>query len=43
MPLQSTLYKEGEPYELPAEFREKLHAALRRNWNESHESRRGTT
>ncbi len=27
-----TLYKEGEAYELPVAFRERLHAALREKW-----------
>ena len=31
-----TLYKCGEPYELPVEFRNKLHAALRERWKEGH-------
>ena len=31
-----TLYKEGKPYELPAEFRERLHAALRQRWKETY-------
>jgi hypothetical protein len=31
-----TLYKEGKPYELPVAFRERLHGALRRRWNEKH-------
>ena len=31
-----TLYKEGQPYELPAPFRQTLHAALRQKWNETH-------
>ncbi|MCI0535859.1 MAG: zf-HC2 domain-containing protein [Verrucomicrobiales bacterium] len=31
-----TLYREAQPYELPAEFREKLHAALRRKWKATH-------
>ena len=31
-----TLYKEGRPYELPAHFRQKLHAALRKRWKETH-------
>jgi anti-sigma factor RsiW len=30
------LYKEGKPYELPAEFRERLHNVLRRRWKEAH-------
>ena len=28
-----TLYKNGEPYELPSTFRRRLHAALRKQWN----------
>ena len=31
-----TLYKEGRPYGLPAGFRTRLHAALRRRWKETH-------
>ncbi len=31
-----TLYKEGKPYELPAHFRQKLHASLRQRWKETH-------
>lgn len=31
-----TLYKNGQPYELPAEFRTKLHSALRQRWKETH-------
>lgn len=31
-----TLYKEGKPCELSADFRDRLHAALRRRWNEQH-------
>ncbi len=31
-----TLYKEGKPYALPAEFRNRLHAALRERWKETH-------
>ena len=27
-----TLYKHGQPCELPGEFRDKLHAALRNRW-----------
>ena len=30
------LYREGKPVELPAHFRERLHAALRRRWKEAH-------
>jgi anti-sigma factor RsiW len=31
-----TLYKEGKPLELPLAFRERLHAALRQRWKETH-------
>jgi hypothetical protein len=31
-----TLYKEGQPYELPVQFRERLHSALRAKWLEKH-------
>jgi anti-sigma factor RsiW len=31
-----TLYKEGEPYELPVRFRTQLHLALRARWRERH-------
>jgi hypothetical protein len=31
-----TLYKEGKAYELPANFRQDLHAALRQRWKEIH-------
>ncbi len=31
-----TLYRNGEPYELPVEFRNRLHAALRKKWDEQH-------
>ena len=34
-----TLYKEGKPYELPVEFRRRLHGALRERWKETHEKR----
>ena len=37
-----TLYKEGEPYELPVEFRQRLHAALRQRWIETRALREGT-
>ena len=30
-----TLYKEGQPYELPLPFRERLHETLRRRWKET--------
>jgi len=31
-----TLYKNGRPYELPASFRTRLHAALRERWENKH-------
>jgi len=31
-----TLYKAGRPYELPVEFRRRLHSALRERWRETH-------
>jgi len=31
-----TLYKEGKPYELPVQFRERLHSVLRQRWKEKH-------
>ncbi len=31
-----TLYKNGQPYELPAKFRGQLHKALRQRWKEMH-------
>ncbi len=31
-----TLYKNGEPVEIPAECRARLHAALRRRWKQTH-------
>jgi hypothetical protein len=30
-----TLYKSGQPYELPQGFRSRLHAALRAKWKET--------
>jgi hypothetical protein len=35
-----TLYKAGEPYPLPPGCHERLHAALRRRWKETHASKR---
>ena len=32
-----TLYKAGQPHELPPQFREKLHEQLRRRWKQTHE------
>ena len=31
-----TLYKAGQPYPLPPGCRDRLHAVLRRRWNETH-------
>lgn len=31
-----TLYKNGQPYELPLGFRAKLHSSLRERWREKH-------
>jgi anti-sigma factor RsiW len=31
-----TLYRAGKPYELPASFRNHLHAALRLRWQQTH-------
>ena len=31
-----TLYRAGVPYELPLEFRTRLHEALRAKWRETH-------
>ena len=31
-----TLYKEGKPYQLPTEFRHRLHSTLRQRWAETH-------
>lgn len=31
-----TLYKNGRPVELPAEFRDKLHSVLRNHWKRAH-------
>lgn len=34
-----TLYKNGEPYELPVEFRQRLHAVLRERWKQMYSER----
>jgi anti-sigma factor RsiW len=31
-----TLYQNDKPYELPPEFRQRLHTTLRQRWNETH-------
>lgn len=31
-----TLYKDGQPYAMPVQIRERMHAALRRRWKETH-------
>ena len=36
-----TLYKEGQTYELPLLFRDKLHSALRAKWSETHTLKQG--
>jgi hypothetical protein len=33
-----TLYRNGQPCELPLEFQARLHEALRRKWTEQHRS-----
>ena len=35
-----TLYKAGQPYPLPGPFRQRLHAALRERWRETHTTTR---
>jgi anti-sigma factor RsiW len=32
-----TLYREGQAYELPVDFRNRLHACLRQRWKETHQ------
>jgi anti-sigma factor RsiW len=34
-----TLYKNGQPCELPLEFRAKLHSLLRERWQEKHQAK----
>jgi hypothetical protein len=34
------IYKEGKPYELPLEFKKKLHSALQEKWKQTFESKR---
>ncbi len=34
-----TLYKHGEPYEVPESCRERLHQALRERWGENREAK----
>jgi hypothetical protein len=29
-----TLYKDGQPYAMPIQFRERMHDALRKKWKE---------
>jgi len=33
-----TLYKNGQPHELPVKFRDKLHQALRERWKKTHQT-----
>lgn len=35
-----TLYKEGQAYELPIEFRQRLHETLRQRWKQAYPSKR---
>lgn len=37
-----TLYKAGQPYELPAACRERLHSLLRERWKQTHPPRPDT-
>lgn len=32
-----TLYKAGQPYDLPAGFRDRLHTELRARWKQTHQ------
>jgi anti-sigma factor RsiW len=32
------LYKEGQPYDLPTEFKQRLHRALRQRWKDAPDS-----
>ena len=34
-----TLYRNGQPVEIPAECRDRLHAVLRQRWKETHSRR----
>jgi Predicted transmembrane transcriptional regulator (anti-sigma factor) len=34
------IYKEGKPYELPLEFKKKLHSVLQEKWKQTFESKR---
>lgn len=36
-----TLYKDGQPYELPVPFRQKLHSVLRERWKEKFPAGKG--
>jgi anti-sigma factor RsiW len=38
-----TLYKNGKPYELPIEFRQRLHQCLREAWREARSPDSGGT
>jgi hypothetical protein len=33
-----TIYRAGEPYELPLDFKNRLHKVLRQKWKETHPS-----
>jgi anti-sigma factor RsiW len=34
-----TLYKDGQPYAMPVQIRERMHDVLRRRWKETHGSK----
>jgi len=34
-----TVYKDGQPYELPVQFRRRLHSILQQNWKRKFETR----
>ena len=38
-----TLYKNGQPYELPVRFQQQLHQALRERWQDTHRDMGGET
>lgn len=37
------IYKEGKPYELPVEFRQRLHDTLRERWKQTHGASSGNS
>ena len=38
-----TLYRNGQPYELPVKFQARLHEALRARWREKHTKKKAST